>query len=59
MTHRLKVLLFGVADVTPDFFIHGKYQLLGRRQGSDRVRTLRKVKNVKGGSLQFKEKSEP
>lgn len=36
-THRLIVLFFGIADVSPDFFIHCKHQLLGRRQDSDRV----------------------
>lgn len=36
-THRLKVLFFGITDVTPDFFIHSKHQLLGRRQDSDCV----------------------
>lgn len=32
-----------MADVTPDFFIHNKHQLLGRRQNSDYVRSLRNI----------------
>lgn len=43
-THRLIVLFFGIADVSPDFFIHSKHQLLGRRQDSDRVWSLRNTK---------------
>lgn len=44
LTHRLKVLFFGAADVAADFFIHSKHQLLGRRQDSDCVHTLRNIK---------------
>lgn len=43
LTHRLKVLLFSVADVAPDLFINSKHELLGRRQDSDCVQTLRNI----------------
>lgn len=54
LTHRLKVLFFGAADVAADFFIHGKHQLLGRRQDSDCLHTLRNIKTLIADAFHLK-----
>lgn len=43
LTHRLKVLFLSLADVAPDLFINSKHELLGGRQDSDCVQTLRNI----------------
>lgn len=35
IAHRLNVLLFGMADIANDFFIHSEHQLLGEGHQSD------------------------
>lgn len=54
LTHQLKELFFSSPDVTADFFIHSKHQLLGRRQDSDCLHTLRNVKTLIADAFNLK-----